>query len=69
MKTTKTTKAKATAKKSAQSLPMKQTLNVVLHVRVPELQLTVLRHKGVDVPKLVRQAFNEAYESVTPTSR
>lgn len=47
-------------------VPIKHTANVVLHVRVPEWQLKVLRSQKVDIPALVRQSFNMACQEVLP---
>ncbi len=45
-------------------IPIKQTANVVLHVRVPEWQLKFLRKQKVDIPALVRQTFYQACEEM-----
>lgn len=55
---------KTTRPASKSKLPIKQTANVVIHTRVPEVQLKKLRRNNVDIPALVRQTFDKACESL-----
>lgn len=51
-------------KKQIKKLPMKQTSSEVLHVRVPEFELGMLKRAGADIPEIVRQAIREAAQLV-----
>ncbi len=48
-------------------IPMKQTSNAVLHVRVPQEELYTLKSVGADIPEIVRQAIAKAAKQVTTT--
>jgi hypothetical protein len=47
-------------KPAVKKVPMKKTASEVLHVRVPELELGMLKRANADVPEIVRQAIREA---------
>ncbi len=51
-------------RKTQKKVPMKQKSSEVLHVRVPELELGMLKRAGADVPEIVRDAIREAAQLV-----
>lgn len=47
-------------KKQQKKVPIKQTASEVLHVRVPEFELGLLKRANADIPEIVREAIREA---------
>lgn len=54
----------AKQKDDYEKVPMKETANKILHVRVHESSLNVLKAAGADIPAIVRSAIQRAAKQV-----